>query len=184
MLPFKLESPFQPKTDATFSSCGRYRYQLDRRWSESGARLCWVMLNPSTADHRLDDPTVRRCIAFSKSWGFGAVYVVNLFAWRSTDPRLLPPGREAIGDDCDHYIRTSMELSSMVVCAWGTASAAPPEVRDLLRERSCAISDLAKLSGRTLEAISVTKDGVPGHPLYLRGDSQPFTIDLPGTSVI
>ncbi|TMF61888.1 MAG: DUF1643 domain-containing protein, partial [Chloroflexi bacterium] len=67
---------------ATFSADRRYRYRLWRRWDGARPVVAFVMLNPSTADARRDDPTIRRCIGFAKSWGFGGVEVVNLFAYR------------------------------------------------------------------------------------------------------
>jgi len=50
---------------------------------EGSRDVTWIMLNPSTADDQVDDPTIRRCIGFSRAWGFGAMNVVNLFALRS-----------------------------------------------------------------------------------------------------
>src|SRR5687768_14824465 len=73
--------------DARFSDCGTYRYNLTRLWDARLIRVCWVMLNPSTADQHEDDATIRRCIGFSRSWGAGALTVVNLFAFRATQPR-------------------------------------------------------------------------------------------------
>src|SRR4026208_2484913 len=55
---------------ATISACTRYRYSLRRTWAEGCAIVCFIMLNPSTADADIDDPTIRRCIGFGKSWNF------------------------------------------------------------------------------------------------------------------
>ncbi len=58
---------------ATLSVDNVYRYALWRTWDPpadmfepSRPIMTWVMLNPSTADHRVDDPTIRKCIGFAK----------------------------------------------------------------------------------------------------------------------
>ena len=74
---------------AGFSRCGRYRYWLRRRWNGDLPQCTFIGLNPSTADARTNDPTLRRCINFADQWGYGSLLLVNLFALRSTDPRAL-----------------------------------------------------------------------------------------------
>lgn len=77
------------KSDAELSKCRTYRYALWRTWDESKPFAMFVGLNPSTADELEDDPTIRRCINFSKLWGYGGLCMVNLFAYRATDPTAL-----------------------------------------------------------------------------------------------
>lgn len=78
------------KKHATLSDCGKYRYWLERSWEETGKGFVnWIMLNPSTADAEIDDQTIRKCIGFSKLWGYDGMHVVNLFAFRATDPESL-----------------------------------------------------------------------------------------------
>ncbi len=77
------------KSDAELSKCRAYRYALWRTWDESKPFAMFVGLNPSTADELEDDPTIRRCINFSKLWGYGGLCMVNLFAYRATDPTAL-----------------------------------------------------------------------------------------------
>jgi hypothetical protein len=72
---------------ALLSEDGRYRYRLWRLWDDLAPVMVWVMLNPSTADADLDDPTIRKCIGFAKANRHGGIIVVNLFAWRATDPK-------------------------------------------------------------------------------------------------
>ena len=71
---------------ATFSPCRTWRYSLLRRWAPCDYAM-FIGLNPSTADETQDDPTVRRCIRYAQSWGYGALYMTNIFAFRATDPR-------------------------------------------------------------------------------------------------
>ncbi|MEE8167104.1 MAG: DUF1643 domain-containing protein, partial [Myxococcota bacterium] len=78
----------------------------------------FLMLNPSKADHKKNDPTVTRCIGFAQRWGFGGLYVTNAFAFVSTDPKELKKVDDPVGPDNDHAIRAVAEMSEMVVAAW------------------------------------------------------------------
>src|SRR5262245_24680981 len=73
------------KKTASISACGAFRWTLARTWG-CGQQICWVMLNPSTADRRRDDPTIRRVIHFTHSWGYHGLTVVNLYPFRSPHP--------------------------------------------------------------------------------------------------
>lgn len=107
---------------ARISDCGKYRYNLGRRWGDLMARhLVWVMLNPSTADADTDDNTIRKCIYFTHREGFSRLTVVNLFAFRSTDPdaMLALPEDEARGPENGSEIAAMARDADMIVCAWG-----------------------------------------------------------------
>lgn len=148
---------------AQISRCGRYRYNLIRRWSD-GPVATFVMLNPSTADGTEDDPTIRRCIGFARGWGMGGLDVVNLYALRSTDPRGLWATDDPVGPENDYHLRSHAEAARNVgwplIAAWG-ANAKADRVHAVLA-----------LPGMTaLQALGTTKDGAPRHPLYLRSDS-------------
>lgn len=150
-----------PTRSAVISPCGRYRYRLDRRWA-NGPSIAWIMLNPSTADSSTDDPTIRRIRAFSQVWGFGALTVVNLYAWRATDPRDLWQAPGPVGPENDTYLVEACAQSD-VIAAWG-ANARPDRIAEVL-----ALPGMGRV-----RALDVTKAGQPKHPLYLRGDLVPF----------
>jgi hypothetical protein len=159
--------------DAIISSCGRYRYSL-RRWLQSapGHQVVFVMLNPSTATATEDDPTIRRCVNYAKRWVFGQLEVVNLFALRSTDPDKLwscPP--ISVGPENDAHIEKALRRSQLVVCAWG----APKSSWAL--ERAQKVLAAIKAAGHVPHALKMTKDGFPGHPLYLPAKLVPFAME-------
>lgn len=162
-----LNLPGLEKDSATISDCGRYRYALTRVWGPD-RRAIWIMLNPSTADASTDDPTVRRCKAFSRSWKCGSLTVVNLYGWRATDPdelKTLDAG-EAIGPENDSTIFAAAIAASLkgwpLVAAWGM-NADPGRAAEVL-----AIVDRA---GARLQCLGTTKGGQPRHPLFVRGDT-------------
>lgn len=151
---------------AEISECGRYRWSLTRSWLDlpTSGTVAFVMLNPSTANGLEDDPTIRRCIGFARTWGFSRLLVVNLFALRSTDPtKLLTAENPTGGEAGDSAIRQCASLADLIVAAWG---AKVPFGRDKEVERML-------LEKRQLHCLGFTKKGAPRHPLYMRGDVQP-----------
>ena len=150
-------TPMEAST-ATFSPCGLYRYTLGRRWG-NGDLSCWLMLNPSTADESQDDPTIRRCIGFSKAWGYGGLTVVNIFAFRATDPDDMRKADDPVGPGNDAAIVEAAGRAAVVVAAWG--------VHGTFRERGRNVARLLRDNGVTLQCLGTTKDGHPKHPLYV-----------------
>lgn len=148
---------------AVLSDDQRYRYLLTREWVRGAPKLTFVMLNPSTADATQDDPTIRRCISFAKREGFGGVRVVNLYAFRATDPKVMLREIDPVGPGNDSHI-TGACLERTVVVAWG-ANAAPYRVKEVLRI-------LDRCRARVV-SLGTTASGAPRHPLYVKGD-QPF----------
>ena len=146
---------------ATFSPDRVYRYHLWRTWAP-GPRLVVIGLNPSTADETVDDPTIRRCLGFARSWGLVGLDMLNLFAFRATDPRGLRSAKDPVGP---HNIRTLLQFVGVgapelvVLAAWGANT--------LARPRGVA---LARMCPR-LVCLARNADGSPKHPLYARGDS-------------
>src|SRR4051812_17109287 len=107
---------------ALLSDDGLYRYRLWRIWEELAPVMVWVMLNPSTADADVDDPSIRKCVGFAKANGCGGIIVVNLFAWRATDPKELRAVADPVGPENDAHIRWAVKapLLATVVAGWGT----------------------------------------------------------------
>ena len=135
----------------------RYRYSLSRTWNPSLPSIAWVMLNPSTADETHDDPTIRRCVDFSRRWGYGSMEVANLFGLRATSPRELRASIDPVGPRNDNHILAAAGRADSVVVAWG--------VHGVLLSRDRAVIDL--LYPRRLLSLGATLAGQPRHPLYL-----------------
>ena len=154
---------------ALISPCGKYRYWLSRTWDRSLGVMPFVMLNPSTADADIDDPTIRRCMGFARREGFGGINVMNLYALRSTDPKKLFSGEYSpYGEDNFKWQQALLESSvPFVVCAWGAN--ANFSVAEAFRKR-------AKALRKPLMCLGSTKAGFPRHPLYVRADQplEPF----------
>lgn len=151
---------------AEFSPCRVYRYTLTRVIRGNSKRvITWIMLNPSTADETQDDPTIRRVLDFSRQWGFGIVHVVNLFALRATDPKVMLSHSEPIGADNNaHILRLSL-AAEMVVCAWGA--------HGTHLGRGDAVKGIVRSGGISLYYLKLTASDQPGHPLYLSGSLTP-----------
>ena len=150
--------------NAIFSADRNYRFWLRRRVTpmqvpKINESVClFVLLNPSTADEFSDDPTIRRCIFFAKKFGHDVLDVVNLFAWRSTDPQKLREVDDPVGVGNDSTIYQAIRGADRVVVAWGNSGA--------LHGRSDLVIDLITESKIPFH-FGLTKFGEPRHPLYL-----------------
>ena len=156
--------------DAVFDQSGAYRYRLGRRREEGRGAVTFVMLNPSTADAEMDDPTIRRCIGFAWDWGYRELIVVNLFALRATTPSELRRAVDPIGPENDEHLLASVDQADAVVVAWGVhgeLNARDREVMDLLSDRA------------PLRCLGFTKAGLPRHPLYMPKSSVPRPYSIP-----
>lgn len=153
---------------AIISDNGLYRYELRRKFLAGQGLCCFVMLNPSTADAEQDDATVRRCVAFAKSWGHGELVVVNLFAFRSTNPKNLFKAADPVGPENMAHLSSAALSSRAVVCAWGVHGSFKSQGLNVLRR----LNDL----GVTPLALARTKSGHPSHPLYLPKDLMPVPL--------
>ncbi len=149
---------------ARISDCGRYRYTLLRRWGTRPKGVTWIMLNPSTADAEIDDPTIRRCMTFTERLGYNAMMVVNLFALRATHPVLLLDAEDPVGEANPIWLRKALHQGKILVAAWGV-------VKKPIRSGVDYIVKLMREDGYNLKCLGTTKDGSPRHPLYVRGDA-------------
>lgn len=150
---------------AEYSDCETYRYSLTRVWDDTGTRALFIMLNPSTATEVQNDPTVERCERRARTLGFGAFRVLNIFAYRATDPRDMRAAADPVGPDNDSAILNSLDWADQVICAWGTHGehlARGPAVEAMLRATDIPLYHLG-----------LSKAGHPKHPLYIGYAVQP-----------
>lgn len=166
----------------TFSEDRIFRYSLWREWSmpsgmpltvplqPASAFTLFIALNPSTADETQDDPTVRRCIGYSKAWGYSAYCMANIFAFRATDPRVMKAACDPIGPDNDAMLLDLALHAGVVVAAWGTHGT------HLLR--AIKVKRMLIENGVDLKCLKITNGGHPSHPLYLKADLKPIPFPL------
>lgn len=143
-----------------------YRYTLRREWAFGGGCVCWVMLNPSTADALVDDPTIRRVIRFSQDAGYQSLVVVNLFAARTTRPVHLTEMFDPVGPDNRDLMAAAISEAQGVVLAWGSWLSA--NLHKVATPANAALYALR--SGHVPMCLGTTSDGSPRHPLYVRAD--------------
>ncbi|MBF9045877.1 DUF1643 domain-containing protein [Rhodobacterales bacterium LSUCC0031] len=159
---------------AEYSDCESYRYTLTRVWNPTGGRVLFVMLNPSTATEVQNDPTVERCERRARALGYGAFRVLNIFAYRATDPRDMRRAADPVGPENDAAILASLPWADDVICAWGTHGA--------YRERGAQVARMLRGAGAHLLHLGLSRDGHPKHPLYIGYHvlPQPWEGDLVG----
>jgi len=152
-----------PDQGAIFSLSRVYRYRLWREWGHGGrGRVVWLMLNPSTADENVLDPTLRRCAGYSRAWGYDSMEIVNLYALRSTDPKGLWQVDDPVGPENDEHIIVATRSAQLVMLGWG-GNARPERVSEVV----------GLLIGVPLMCLKTTQAGQPWHPLYLRKTLEP-----------
>lgn len=147
--------------DAILSEDRKYRYILSRTWDETKPTVLFIGLNPSTADENEDDPTIRRCINFAKSWGYGGLIMANLFAFRTTNPQGLYSEKNPVGSENDYYIKKFANKSEKIIACWGN--------HGCFNNRSQIVYELVD----SLHCLDTNKSGEPKHPLYIRSDAKP-----------
>jgi len=152
------------KADAILSDCRKYRFVLWRLWDESKGYAMFIGLNPSTADESEDDPTIRRCISFARSWGYGGLCMANLFAYRATSPATMIAAENPVGESNDEWLINLASDAGVVVAAWGNDGGH--------LGRSQSVRRLLPI----LHHLKINKSGEPAHPLYLKSDLQPVPL--------
>ncbi len=146
---------------------GQYRYTLKRAIpGGNGQAVLFVMLNPSTADANVDDPTIRRCIGFARAWGYSRLLVGNLSAYRATKPADMLG--QPCGPLCNHHLLAMAKRADLIVCAWGS------NAKGMTLRAGDVRTMLSPNGERPLHHLGLTKGGHPKHPLYLRADTQPI----------
>lgn len=159
---------------ASFSLDRIYRWRLWRVWNEAQrTTLVVIGLNPSTADEQEDDPTIRRCVGFAKREGCGSLVMLNLFAYRTTNPRELTSlyllREDPVGKMNDAAIvEACTRPDVIVVAAWGNHGS--------MRGRDQDVRALLMRHGVSLRCFGLTGEQSPRHPLYLPS-AQPL-VDL------
>lgn len=158
---------------AVFTRDRLHRYTLWRRFqpqAEIGRMIAFIGLNPSTADETQNDPTVRRCIGFAQDWGYDGMVMLNIFAYRATDPTVMKAIENPIGRRNTRAIRCTAHAVDRVICCWG--------VHGAHRNRGPAIRNLLLKDGIShVFHLGLTQSGHPKHPLYLRSDTTPVRWD-------
>lgn len=152
------------ENDAVISDCGQYRYLLRRVWDFAKPRALLVMLNPSTADARQDDATIRSCVRLLSGLGYGSMEVVNCFGWRATDPSELAKAADPIGADNDRIIESAVNRCDIVIFAYGAHAMAG--------RRGRQIREIVSRSRPAAFCFGKTKAGAPKHPLYIKSGTQ------------
>lgn len=150
----------QDDTDAIFSVCRNYRYVLWRIWDNSKPKVMFIGLNPSIANEEIDDPTIRRVKSLAKNWGYGGVYMLNLFTYVTAYPEQLKKCENPL-KLADLYLKKYAAKSEKIIFAWGNFKEAEKRGREVMKMFSGYI-------------LIKNKNGSPRHPLYVPGDVMPF----------
>ena len=138
---------------AIFSKDGLCRYSLYRIWEKRLPKVLFIMLNPSIACENKNDPTIKKLIAFSKSWGFGGFYVGNLYSNISPYPKNIVSIKKIKEKKNVDSIKSMVKKSKLIIYAWGNNEKTPFWLKKIVKEPYC---------------IELSVNGVPKHPLYLR----------------
>ena len=154
-------------TGAVFSEDRKYRYALWRRFTPTGMRFMnALMLNPSTADEYQNDPTVHRCLTRAAAKGYDGLIVTNMYALRSTDPKVLKENPEPRGAWNGIYILAAAQLSEIILCGWGNHAEEEWVERTLDMLADCKQTEKLRCLGRN-------QSGMAAHPLYF-----PYSAEL------
>jgi hypothetical protein len=154
------------KMTAVLSEDRLYRYSLTRIWDDTLHLVMFIGLNPSTADETINDPTITRCIGYAKDWGYGGLIMANLFAFRSTDPKVLKSVKNPVGPHNNEWLLNLTNQSKLIVAAWGT--------HGVLFNRDQEVKKMIS----DLHYLELSKHNHPKHPLYLKKILIPKKFDI------
>lgn len=168
------------RRSAVISDCGRYRYRLSRHWDDASIPAVFIMLNPSTADADLDDPTIRRCMGFARRWRCGGIHVANLFAYRATSPKDMKKAADPIGPENWNYLEalltSARDFAAPIICAWGANGSHRKQDTEFMRR--------AAEWGASLSALRITEKSLaPEHPLYVPYEALPVSLATPAEAI-
>ncbi len=150
------------KSDAIFSEDNIHRYALIHEWELDRPSLMIISLNPSAEDGELNNPTIRRCIGFAKRWGFGRLFITNLFSFKTSSPKDLFNSENPIGNKNDYWLKKLSKKVDKVVLAYGNHGKFKnrhEEILKIIHDPYC---------------IKKSKTGMPMHPLYLKYTEEPI----------
>jgi hypothetical protein len=142
------------------------------RWDETKPHAMFIMMNPSTADPMVDDPTVAKCVRFARAWGYGGIYVGNRFAYRATDKKRLTLVANPIGPDNDRHVIAMAKIAAIVIFAYGQPG------HRTLRARGPLLAKILIDKGIKPHVLKLSNNGTPCHPLYLREMLKPVVWKL------
>lgn len=154
------------KKSAIISEDNKYRYVLTRVFDEKLPMVAFIGLNPSTADADIDDRTITKCVIYTRNWGYGGFYMLNLFAYRTTDSKELLKQADPVGPENDKYLKTVLDKVDKVICCWGDMG--------YLHGRNMYTRSKIKIQHHCL---GVNDSGEPSQVLYLKPDLKPFIYD-------
>jgi hypothetical protein len=154
-----------------------YRYALRRVWDASLRSVLFVMMNPSTADPFVDDPTVAKCQRYARGWGYGTLWVGNTFAYRATNQKDLMQVADPVGPQNDEWLLKMAAYAGMIVLAYG-------KPHKNLCQRGRDVAALLRSAGHELHVLKLCNDGTPSHPLYLEGTLKPSLFDAVAPSIL
>ena len=152
-----LSPEFATSNGAEFSPDRMYRYVLWRSWEPEKEHVMFIGLNGSTADEFKNDPTIRRDIGFARAWGYGGIYKLNLFGYRTIEPKVMKKALDPIGPENDVYLRYYGSLTGCRVACWGNHGSFMGRDKEVIE----------MFKGLPLYSFGLTKTGQPKHPLYL-----------------
>ena len=155
---------YESDNGAEFSEDRKYRYTLWRIWDNNKPMVMFIGLNPSTANETTNDPTICRVIKFAFDWGFGGVYMTNLFAYVTPYPEKLKECNDPLADN-DSWLEKTAHKCKKIIFAWGSFKEAAERSKEVMQ----------MFDGY---ALIINKDGSPRHPLYIKSDVIPVLMKV------